>query len=207
MKKIIPAILVLFCMSVTLPAQSFGAGQMFVDAGIGLGFQHYQYTDLATNTKSPRDTSAALEIPFGFEYGILPFLGGKLDFNYAKYLQDSANNTNPRSFDVVPTVTVHAPLGLDKLDIYGSLGYGFAHFADEDGTVKARANGSVFNFGLCLRFLFSDDGHVGMQFWYKHSQYNFKKGELSDNLGNSIDFALDGPGNNFGIGFYGRFGN
>jgi hypothetical protein len=189
-------------------AQCFDKGISFANAGIGLGIQHYRFTDVTNNIVGPRDTSAAIEIPFSYEYGVLNFLGVSLNGNYAKYIGDSSSaNENAKTFDVVPTLNIHSPLGWEKFDPSISFGYGYSHFRYEVNTATggtATANGGVFNWGINLRLLFRTDGHFGMNFWYQHSSYNFKHGTVKDNYGNKYDFALDGPGNNLGIGLFYR---
>lgn len=208
MKKIIfLSIILLACNSFSF-GQAFKKGAMFIDAGFGLGIQHYQFIDKTNNTTDPRDTSGAIEVPFNFEYGILNWLGASIDGNFASYLTgDSAKNESAKGIDFVPTINLHAPFKLNKLDLGASIGYGYSHFSykvnDASGGV-AKANGSVFNWGIRLRWLFKTDGHLGMNFWYTHSNYMYKKGEITDNFGNKPEFQLDGPGNNFGLGFFFR---
>ncbi|CAN5324028.1 hypothetical protein BH09BAC5_BH09BAC5_06880 [soil metagenome] len=205
MKKIILLSAVFIFITVFSFAQCFDKGTKFVSAGFGLGIQHYRFTDVTNNIVGTRDTSAAIEIPFGFEYGLMPFLGISLDGNYAKYLTDSASgNSSVSSLDFVPTVNLHAPFGWNKIDLYGSLGYGYTHFSWKETNGTAKANGGVFNWGITMRWLWKTDGHLGMNFWYKHSSYNYKKGIVTDNNGNKADFSLDGPGNNFGLGLFFR---
>ncbi len=192
-------------------AQAFGKGTKFVDAGFGIGIQHYRFTDLTNNSIGNRDTSGAFEIPFGFEYGILPWLGASINGNYAHYINgDSASNQQVNGIDFIPTLNIHAPFQLNKLDLFGSMGYGYSHFSyivNNANGGKAIASGTVFNWGINLRWLFKTDGHLGMNFWYRHSNYLYKKGIVTDNHGNKTDFKLDGPGNNFGIGFFFRIAN
>lgn len=208
MKKSLLLICILITSSTFLSGQAFQKGAMFIDAGVGLGIQHYQFTDITNNTVSPRDTSGAIEVPFGFEYGITNWLGASLNGNFASYLTgDSANNESAKGLDIVPTVNLHAPFKLNKLDLYGSIGYGYSRFSykvNDAAGGKALANGTVFNWGINLRWLFKTDGHLGINFWYKHSSYMYKKGTVTDNSGNTTEFKLDGPGNNFGLGFFFR---
>jgi hypothetical protein len=189
-------------------AQCFDKGTMFANAGFGLGIQHYRFTDATNNVIGDRDTSAAVEVPFGFEYGVLSFLGLSVDGNYANYFtNDSSQEESVKSLDFVPSVNIHAPFGLNKLDLYATLGYGYSHFSwnvNSSFGGKAVANGSVLNLGLTLRLLFKTDGHLGMNFWYRHSSYNYKKGVVTYDNGSKFDFKLDGPGNNFGIGLFFR---
>ncbi|MEO5642455.1 MAG: hypothetical protein ABIQ40_16890 [Bacteroidia bacterium] len=189
-------------------AQCFEKDTKFISAGFGLGIQHYRFTDVTNNIVGTRDTSAAIEVPFSFEYGALSFLGISLNGNYAKYLGgDSATNESVKSFDFIPTINLHAPFGWNKLDLSANVGYGFSHFSyvvNSPGGGTAKANGGVFNLGLNLRLLFRTDGHLGMNFWYTHSSYNYKKGVVTDNNGYKADFRLDGPGNNFGLGLFFR---
>lgn len=197
-----------------ISASVFSFGQMyykkcmFAEAGFGLGIEHYQFSDITNNTSSPRDTSASIQVPFRFEYAFHNMLGVSLDGNFESYLQgDSSKNQSAKGIDFVPTFNVHAPFKLNKLDLFGSLGYGYSHFSYKVNDVnggKAVANGWVFNWGITLRLLFSKDGGLGMNFWYKHALYNYNNGTISDNSGNQTKFKLDGPGNNFGIGFFYR---
>ncbi len=211
MKKAIFTLIIALGVSSFSFGQCFDKGAIFINTGFGIGIQHYRFTDVTNNIVGTRDTSAAIEIPFGVEYGLMPFLGVSLDGNYAKYLTDSASgNSSVKSIDFVPTVNIHAPFGWNKLDLYGSIGYGFSHFSWKENTINnptAKANGGVFNFGLNLRWLWKTDGHLGMNFWYKHSSYNYKKGTITDNTNFKYEFALDGPGNNFGIGLFFRIAN
>lgn len=190
-------------------AQVTENGKILVDLGIGLGIQHYQFTDKTTNISDDRDTSGALEIPIGIEYGIKRWIGAGLTFNYAKYLNgDSAGNESARGIDFYPAVYLHVPWSLQKLDLMAHIGYGFSRFSyDENANANAqyRANGSILNWGFKLRWLFAEDGHFGMQFWYSHSAYVYPNGEASNDLGYKGSFRLDGPGNNFGTGFFLRF--
>ncbi len=189
-------------------AQCFDKGTKFINAGFGLGIQYYRFTDVTNDIVGTRDTSAAIEIPFGFEYGVLNFLGISVNGNFARYLTgDNAAGESVKSFDLIPTVNFHAPFGWNKIDLSANIGYGFSRFSYEINSApggKAKADGSVFNFGANLRLLFRIDGHLGMNLWYTHSSYNYKKGVITDNNGNKADFRLDGPGNNFGIGFFFR---
>ncbi|MDQ3112164.1 MAG: hypothetical protein M3R17_19950 [Bacteroidota bacterium] len=208
MKKIILLSIVFLSIVSISSAQCFKPKEKFIDVGIGLGIQHYRYTDVTNNIVGQRDTSAAIEVPFAFEYGILSWLGASINGNYAKYFtDDSAANESVKSLDFVPSVNIHAPFGLNKLDLYGTFGYGYSHFSYVINTStggKAIANGSVMNLGLNLRLLFSSKGHLGMHFWYRYSAYNYNNGVLTDNNGNKADFKLDGPGHNFGIGLFFR---
>jgi hypothetical protein len=206
MKK---AILFLAILSASfLSAQVVDQGKILVDLGIGLGIQHYQFTEKATNIAQPRDTSAAIEIPIGLEYGIKKWLGAGLVFNYASYLSNDSIKPTVRGFDIIPTVYLHIPWALNKLDLMGHIGYGYSKFSyDANNSVNSvyRAGGTVLNFGLKFRWLFSDDGHFGMQFWYNHSSYVYPNGEATDNSNTIQKFRLDGPSNNFGTGFFLRF--
>jgi hypothetical protein len=192
-------------------AQCFERDAKFFDAGIGLGIQHYRFTDVSNNVIGDRDTSVALEVPFRFEYGVLNFLGLSIDGNYASYFtDDSSAQESIKALDFVPSVNIHAPFGLNKLDLYATFGYGFSHFSwtvNNSNGGKAVANGSVFNAGLALRLLFKTDGHLGMNFWYRHSSYNYNKGTVTYSNGDKFLFKLNGPGNNFGIGFFFRIGD
>ncbi|HTL80128.1 MAG TPA: hypothetical protein VL651_00410 [Bacteroidia bacterium] len=191
-----------------LTAQVTQPGKLLFEAGIGIGIQHYQFTDLNTHLSNPRDTSGAVEIPLTFEYGIKKWFGAGMLCNFENYLHDSTNHGSYKGFDLVPSVFFHIPWGLEKIDLYAHLGFGYTHFKfdanNSFGDVYA-ANGSVFNWGLTFRWLFSTDGHFGMHFWYSHDSYNYPHGELTDNFGNHEPFSLDGPGNNFGLGFFLRF--
>ncbi|HET6991932.1 MAG TPA: hypothetical protein VFJ43_11440 [Bacteroidia bacterium] len=208
MKKII----LLLCFFLSVSTLSFG--QMyykkcwFAEAGFGLGIQHYQFTDITNNQTDPRDTSAAYEVPFRFEYAALNWFGVSLDGNFASYITaNSSKNESAKGIDFVPTANIHAPFKMNHLDLSGTLGYGYSHFSYKVNDVnggKAVANGWVLNWGINLRFLFKRDGHFGMGLWYKHSLYNYNKGTINDNAGNKTSFKLDGPGNNFGVGFFYR---
>ena len=210
MKRIFFFLSVFTFLSLAANAQCFQKGVKIVTFGAGLGIQHYRFTDLTNNIPGTRDTSAALEIPVHLEYGLLGFLGISLNGNYAKYLQGDSSREEAKTIDVVPTLNIHAPFGWEKFDPSVSFGYGFSHFHYVDNSSfggEANANGGVFNFGVNLRLLFKDDGHFGINFWYEHSSYNFKKGTAKENNGGEVDFALDGPSSNFGLGFSYRFVN
>jgi hypothetical protein len=170
-------------------AQVTQQGKIMADLGIGFGIQHYQFTDLVTNISTPRDTSAAIEIPIGVEYGIRKWIGAGLMFNYASYINgDSASNEKARGVDILPVVFLHIPWSLNKIDLMGHIGYGYSRFAydlNQNNNAQYRANGSLLNFGLKLRWLFSTDGHFGMQFWYSHSNYVYPKGVATDDSGSS----------------------
>lgn len=210
MKKILLFSISIFSLF-NLDAQCFDKGVHFGNIGIGLGIQHYRFTDITNNIVGTRDTSAAIEIPFSYEFGVLSFLGVSVNGNFAKYINgDSASDQSAKTIDIVPTINLHAPFGWEKFDPSVSFGYGFSHFnyvVNSSAGGTAVANGGVFNFGVNLRLLFRSDGHFGMNFWYQHSSYNFKHGTVKDNNGNQYDFALDGPGSNFGLGFFFRFAN
>ncbi len=208
MKKPLLLLSILILAATSSSAQCFDKGTKFINTGFGLGIQHYRFTDLSNNTIGERDTSAAIEVPFGFEYGVLSFLGISLDGNFASYLtDDSTQQESVKGFDIVPSVNVHAPFGLNKIDLFATLGYGYSRFAWKINSTpggKAVANGTVFNAGLTLRLLFRTDGHLGMNFWYKYSSYKYNKGVVTFDDATSFKFKLDGPGNNFGIGLFYR---
>lgn len=205
MKKILLSLLLISITTFSF-GQCFQPKEKFVDVGFGLGIQHYRFTDVTNNVVGERDTSAAFEVPFSFEYGILNWLGASINGNYAKFITgDSAENESAKSLDFVPSINIHAPFGLNKLDLYGTFGYGYSHFSytvNSSGGGKAIANGTVMNLGLNLRLLFSTKGHFGMNFWYRYSAYNYNNGTVTNNNGSKADFKLDGPGHNFGIGLF-----
>ncbi|MBI3510411.1 MAG: hypothetical protein HY064_07085 [Bacteroidetes bacterium] len=190
-------------------AQVTDNGKLLFDAGIGLGIEHYQFTDLRTNAANPRDTSGSVQVPVTFEYGIKKWFGAGMVMNYAHYINNDSTTDKANGIDLIPSVFFHIPWGLQKLDLLAHFGYGYSHFAYRTFTInnpKYLAGGGVFTWGIKLRWLFSTDGHVGMQFWYSHAQYKYPNGTLSDDTGqNSYHLKLDGPGNNFGLGFFLRF--
>lgn len=192
-----------------LNAQVVQPGKILLEAGLGLGVQHYQFTDLNLHISNPRDTSAAVEIPLTFEYGIKNWFGAGLLCNFENYINgDTNSNDTYKGFDLVPSAFFHIPWGLQKLDMFAHFGYGYTHFKYDSnnsfGTIYV-ANGHVFNWGITFRWLWKEDGHFGMHFWYSHAVYEYPHGEASDNFGHKEPFSLDGPGNNFGLGIFLRF--
>lgn len=209
MKKNLLFLLIFISSATVSHAQCFAKGASHATLGFGLGIQHFRFTDVTNNTVDERGTSAATEFSFSLEYGVLDFLGISLNGNGKKYINGDSTSDKARSLDLVPTINIHSPLGWNKLDPSVSFGYGISHFryvVDLPGGGVAAANGGVFNFGVNLRWLFRTDGKIGMNFWYEHSSYNYKKGTITDNNGNKAEFGLDGPSNTFGIGLFFRSG-
>lgn len=219
MKKLSILIAVLLT-ALALPAQTyrrasatpgfFGPKTWFVDAGIGLGIERYQFTDKTNNHVDPRDTSGSIEIPIQVEYGITNWLGAAVITNFSHFIEgDSAGAQKASGFDFAPGVNLHIPWSLKKLDVYANINYGYSHFAyrvNNSTNDKAIANGSVLYTGLNMRWMFRSEGHFGMNFWYHHANFNYPNGTISNDTNTPVQkFKLDGPGNLFGLGFFGRF--
>ncbi len=203
----------LFCViaiacSVSASAQLIDKNDIIISTGGGIGLYKYQFTDVTNNVVNPRDTSGAWVFPFQIEYGFNRWLGAGLNFTYNNYIEgDSATNESARTIDFAPSVNFHIPWNLKKFDLTANVGYGYSNFRynvnDNNGGV-AKAGGTVFFFGVNPRLYFKADGHLGIHAWYRFVQYNYPKGEVTDNLNNKYEFKLDGPGQTFGFGLFYR---
>ena len=204
MKKLLFLTGTLFCLAAT--SQVIDKNDIIIQAGGGLGFYHWQLTDITNNTTDGRDTSAAWNFPVHIEYGLNRWLGAGLNFTYHNFITNDSLYEIARVIDIVPVAHLHIPWGLKKFDFSAQVGFGYAKFHYEandpvsSNSFNADAGGSVLILGLNPRLYFKENGHIALTGWYRYSKYNFKKGRAEDNTNNGYDFKIEGPANAFGLG-------
>jgi hypothetical protein len=176
----------------------------YVDLRFGTGIHNYRFTDVTNNITGARDKGMLYEGQLNMEYRFLSWLGVAANATFAFHETDNGAPGKPvidRQYG--PTLNIHTPLGMERLDLFSSVGYSYSEFSyveNSSARGKAVAKGGVLNFGYNLRWRFKPGERSGIICWYKHSIYDYNRGTITDGNGNMKYFKLDGPVNSLGIG-------
>lgn len=209
MKKIALCVAAFACLTAQqLRAQSFKAGTIAADLGVGLKIY-------GVRAHSPANGTDVIGVFLGgavptvtAEYGVLDFLGVGARYSRGTYLQQGYK---VRTSDIGVNVSLHVANKKDKFDLPITLGYGFGKFkADEtvsSGTGSyIHAKGGVIGLHIAPHFYFSK--YVGMFVRLGYNKYLYNNIEIVDgsktfDRGDGATWKMGGV--EFNVGVAGKF--
>lgn len=209
MKKIALCVAVFACFTAQqLRAQSFKAGTIAADLGVGFKFYGVRAHSPANGTDVTGIFLGGAVPTITAEYGVLNFLGVGARYSRGSYLQQGYK---VRTNDIGVNVNIHVANKKDKFDLPITLGYGFGKFkADEtvsSGTGSyIHAKGGVIGLHIAPHFYFSK--YVGMFVRLGYNKYLYNNIEIVDgpktfDRGDGATWKMGGV--EFNIGVAGKF--
>ncbi|HEU4716516.1 MAG TPA: hypothetical protein VFU15_01730 [Bacteroidia bacterium] len=207
------------CLSVAAFSQSYDKGAKVIETRFDIGTFHTQSHDKVNNTNST-GAAASKIISASFDYGVLPWLGAGIKFQYDNYFtsKDTITHTPPQADEIVkPSVHAFDPavfadvhfLRRDHADLLigGTIGPSFFSYHENDASdTRANGVGLWIDFHFTSRFYFGD--HFGINLSAGYNSFNYPDMKAQSSTVPSIDsFSLKGSGGYFGLGLQYRFGD